>query len=368
LTGTFLDWNDGASTLFPEITLKQYVLVSFVPLILATFYTIPWKIMDNTIREMEPFYQLSQPGGATAEKSLCLDYATSFLFMIPFKSVHNGHAIVFWSSLIQLAVMLLPSLAADAIFVSTTGICTPDVRDRDCHSVWAVYPTLIRAIQALLSFIAIITIFMIIYGYRRNSGVHSEPLSIAGLASLLSNSPALDTFQQIDSTTKRRQLQRILAGKRFAISEFSALGQGPCYGIVELEPEISPTTTRKWLPRKKRGFKRMNEKTVLDSKGPSDLDRTAEEDIMKPRLRISRVWWDIRLKLYYYMAILFLGGFFILIAYYVFTRGHSGFELWMDSGTYGIRFAWTGLGTAIKLFWNYLDQGRSIRSPFPYSN
>ncbi|KAH8780802.1 hypothetical protein BGZ57DRAFT_977760, partial [Hyaloscypha finlandica] len=314
LTGTFLDWNNGESTFAPEITLKQYVLVSFVPLILATFYTIPWKILDNTIREMEPFYQLSQPGGATAENSLCLDYATSFLFTTPFKSIRNGHAIVLWSSLTSLAVIFLPSLVSEALFVSTTGICTPDVRDRNCHSVWAVYPKLIRAIQALLSFIAVLLILMIIYGYRRNSGVYSEPLSIAGLASLLSNSSVLETFQMIDSTTKKRELQRLLAGKRFAISE----------------------------------------------KSPSDLDRTAEEDVMKPRLRISRVWCDIRLKLYYYLAIFFLGGLFILITFYFFTRGDSGFELWMDSGTYGLRFAWTGLGTAIKLFFNYLDQGKSI--------
>jgi hypothetical protein len=361
LTGTFLDWNNGESTFAPEITLKQYVLVSFVPLILATFYIIPWKILDNTIREMEPFYQLSQPGGATAENSLCLDYATSFLFTTPFKSIRNGHAIVLWSSLTSLAVIFLPSLVSEALFVSTTGICTPDVRDRNCHSVWAVYPKLIRAIQALLSFIAVLLILMIIYGYRRNSGVYSEPLSIAGLASLLSNSSVLETFQMIDSTTKKRELQRLLAGKRFAISEFSALGKRECYGVTELEPETPAAITRKWLPRKKGRFKRMNNP---DRKSPSDLDRTAEEDVMKPRLRISRVWCDIRLKLYYYLAILFLGGLFILIAFYFFTRGDSGFELWMDSGTYGLRFAWTGLGTAIKLFFNYLDQGKSISSSF----
>lgn len=304
---------------------------------------------------MEPFYQLNQFGGATAENSLCLDYATTVLFSTPFKAFRQGHFVVLWSSLISLAAMFLPSLVSEAIFVSMTGTCSPPIDHNICHSAWAVYPRLIRAIQALLSFIVILLVFMIVYGFRRKSGVYSEPLSIAGLVSLLSNSPALDTFQRIDSTTKKRQLQRLLSGKRFAISEFFALGQGPSYGIIELEAEVPVANKRKWLSRKKKGAKQT---VKSESESPSDLDRTAEEDVMKPRLRISRIWWDIRLKLYYYLAIFFLGGLFVLITFYFFTRGNSGFENWMDSNSYGLRFAWTGLGTAIKLFWNFLDQGK----------
>jgi hypothetical protein len=336
------------------MTLQQYVLVSFVPLILATLYTIPWKILDNTVREMEPFYQLSQPGGATAENSLCLDYATSILLTTPFKALRRGHFIVLWSSLISLVVLFVPSLASEAVFVSVTGTCFP--HNKTCHSAWAVYPRLIRAIQALLSLIAVLLLFMIVYGYRRKSGVYSDPLSIAGLVSLLSNPPVLQTFRQIDSTTKKQNLQRLLAGKRFAISKFSELGQSPCYGIIELEsPESPPANTDKRLARKKGIFKRLN---TPDSNWPSDFDTAAGEDGSTPKLQKSRVLGKVKIKLYYCLAIVFLGGVVVLIAFYALTVANSGFEKWMDSGTYGLRFTWTGLGTAIKLFWNHLDQGK----------
>jgi hypothetical protein len=354
LTGTFFHWSNGQSTIAPDINLQQYVLVSFVPLILATFYTIPWKILDNTVREMEPFYQLSQPGGATAENSLCLDYATSILLMTPFKALRRGHFIVVWSSLISLAVLFVPSLASEAVFVSMTGTCFPP--DKTCHSAWAVYPRLIRAIQALLCLIAVLLLFMIVYGYRRKSGVYSDPLSIAGLVSLLSNSPALQTFRQIDSTTKKQKLQRLLAGKRFGISEFFELGQSQCYGIIKLRSsESTPANTDKRLARKKRIVKRLN---TPDSNRPSDFDTAAEEDGSTPKIQKSRALGNVKIKLYYYLAMVFLGGVAILIAFYTFTVAKSGFENWMDSGTYGVRFVWTALGTVIKLFWNHLDQGK----------
>jgi hypothetical protein len=334
--------------------------VSFVPVILATLFTIPWKILDNTVREMEPFYQMNQVGGASVEDSLSLDYVASVLFTTPFKAFRRGHFIVLWSSLISLAVMILPSLASEATFVSITGTCSADVRDYTCRSAWAVYPRLIRAIQAVLSFIAVLVVLMIVCGYRRTSGVYSEPHSIAGLASLLSHPSALETFRQIDSTTKRRKFQRLLAGKRFALADIPVLGQGQCRSIIELEPKAAPPVRSKWLPRKRSKTKRSE---VVDGKMAPDFDKTAEEDVLKPRLRISRIWWAIRLKLYYYLAIVFLCGFFILIAFYHVTTGKSGFENWMDSGTYGQRFEWTLLGTAIKVFWNYLDQGTSRPMP-----
>jgi hypothetical protein len=82
-TSTFFVWPDGTTTLSPQITPQQYVSVSFLPLIIAALYVIPWRILDSTIREMEPFYQLHQPGGSSAEYSLCLDYSTSFMFTTP---------------------------------------------------------------------------------------------------------------------------------------------------------------------------------------------------------------------------------------------------------------------------------------------
>jgi hypothetical protein len=296
---------------------------------------------------MEPFYQLSRPGGATAENSICLDYATSTIFTVPVKAILRGHMLVFCSSLISLAIMFLPALASEVMFVSMIGK----------SSAWAVFPNLIRIIQALLSFIAILVIFMIAYSCRRTYNIYSEPLSIAGLACLLSLSPALETFQRIDCKTKQKELKRLLAGKHFAILELPEMGQSPCPAIVELSSSSPSTITNKSLPRNELRFQ--SSKTP-ESILPSDFDRSADEEWVKPEGRLRSVWQELKTKLHFCLAMFFLCVVFFLVAFYYFTYGHSWYEHWMDSQTFGVRFAWTALGTAIKLYLNFLDQGNSL--------
>ena len=223
ITGTFLKWSNGGTTIAPQITLSQYVSVAFVPLILAVVYTIPWRILDNTVREMEPFYQLSQPAGAKSENSLLLGYGTSFIFMTPWKALANGHFIVFWTTLISLAVLVLTPLSSEAFFVSLHGTCGPDLpATAHCQAAWGYYPKIARTMEGLLAFVAVLLFFIIIFNYRRKSGVYSDPLSIAGLGALAYKSPILKDLNMIDSEVKNKELRKILAGKRFGISEFWA--------------------------------------------------------------------------------------------------------------------------------------------------
>jgi hypothetical protein len=292
---------------------------------------------------MEPFYQLSRPGGATAENSICLDYTTSTILTVPIKAISRGHMLVFCSSLISLAVMFLPALASEALFVSITG-----------KYAWAVFPNLIRIIQALLSFIAILVIFMIAYSCKRTYNVYSEPLSIAGLACLLSLSPALETFQGIESKTKQKELKRLLAGRHFAILELSEMAQSPCPAIVELSSGSPSTITNKSLPRKELWFQPPK---TPQSTLHSDFDRSVYEEWLQPEGRLRSVWQELKTKLHFCLAMLFLCVVFFLISFYYFTFGHSWYERWMDSQNFGVRFAWTALGTAIKSYLSYLDQG-----------
>ncbi len=93
-TGTFFTWSNGQTTWAPQIDGPQYIIVSFLPLFLAVLYTIPWRILDSTIRQLEPFYQLHNPDGVLAENSLCLDYSTWLPFVVPYKSIRRGHFMV----------------------------------------------------------------------------------------------------------------------------------------------------------------------------------------------------------------------------------------------------------------------------------
>ena len=195
---------------------------------------------------------------------------------------------------------------------------------------------------------------MIACSCRRTYNIYSEPLSIAGLACLLSLSPALETFQRIESKTKQKELKRLLAGRHFAILELSEMGQSPCPAIVELSSSSPSTITNKSLPRKELWFQ--SPKTP-QSTLPSDFDRSVDEEWVKPEGRFRSVWQELKTKLHFCLAMLFLCVVFFLISFYYLTFGHSSYERWMDSQTFGVRFAWTALGTAIKLYLSYLDQG-----------
>lgn len=349
----FSKWSNGGTTIAPRITLLQYVSVAFVPLILAVLFTIPWRILDSTIRELEPFYQLARPGGALAEDSLCLDYGDNFLITTPFKAIFRGHYIVFWSSLLSLAVLILGPLSSEAFFVSLSGNCGPNVPRGACHASWGVYPSLVRGIQGILSFVAVLLVLILGFTFNRKSGIYSEPLSIIGVASLLHKSPALKDFQEIESEVKNRELGSILAGKRYALSPFTAADQTPCYGIVSVNTDTETGFAAKAVRAGNRG----QYKLVAGSK--SNLPSTEFRSMDSSRPRGSKVWWVIKEKLYYIAAFTLLGGLLALIAYYHWTSADSRFERFMDSQGFGVRFMMTSLGIAVKLFWSGIDQGTS---------
>lgn len=360
-TGTYYAWSDGKARLAPQITLKQYIYVSFAPLITAVVYTIPWRILDSTIREMEPFYQLHQRGGALARDSLCLDYSTSFLITVPFKSLYRGQIIVFWSSLISLSVLALAPLSATAFFVSTSGSCGPTAPG-PCHAVWAVYPILARIIQGLLSFVAVLLALIIIFSFRRTSGVYNEPLSVAGLAALFHKSPFLKGLRELNSTVKNKDLKKILAGKRYGLSSFIADDQTRCHGIVPLDMDSEAGFASRTVAAKKGHYS-----AVTTSDAGLDINNNYHPDTPSVHedfwARRSAIWEDFKLRVFYMGAFIMLGGLFALLTYYHWTGPDpvtgksSGFETFMDSGSFEVKFMMTALGVVIKLFWSKIDQG-----------
>ncbi|KAL2070841.1 hypothetical protein VTL71DRAFT_13867 [Oculimacula yallundae] len=358
-TGTFLKWSNGGVTNAPRITLIQYVFVAFVPLIFAVVFTIPWQILDSTIRELEPFYQLARPGGALAEHSLCLNYGSSFLITTPFKSISKGHFVVCWSSLISIAVLILVPLTSEAFFVSLSGTCGANLPTRLCYGHWGVYPDLVRVIQGILSFIAVLLILLLGFTFNRKSGVYSEPLSIAGLASLLHKSPVLKDFREIDSLVKNKELKSILSGKRYAVSEFTSIDQRSCYGLINVNTDVETGFAAKATRSGNKG----RYKLVVGSK--SNIESSTEEvNIHSSRSRGAKVWWVIKEKLYYIAAFVLLGGLLALITYYHWTSADTEFERFMDSQGFGVRFMMTGLGVAVKLFWGGIDQDLRKLAPF----
>lgn len=263
---------------------------------------------------------------------------------------------MFWSSLISIAVLALAPLAAEAWFVSLSGECGPNLPP--CPATWGIYPLLARIIEGILAFIAILLSFMIILGLRRESGVFSEPLSIAGLTSLFYNSPLLKGFREIDSRVNNKQLNEILQGKRYGISGFRSWDGKDCYGILPADPDSEAGFAAVGRGGKKGAY------SLVDGADDFGIPFQALEADEK-----VGVWERVKGTLLYVVVALITGGLLALIAYYHWSSGETGFEFFMDSQGFGVRFMMAAVGVLLKTLWSSIDQGISVSSlPLSTSN
>ncbi|KAF7864228.1 uncharacterized protein EAF02_010196 [Botrytis sinoallii] len=198
-SGTFLYHSNGAVTAPDQITYRQYLTASFLPLLLAMFYAIPWRILENTVRYMEPLYQLRPFSHSTVSEAIHIDYESPSIFILPFKSLSRIHLTMFITSLISVMMLAVAPLASQVMIVVESNYCV-GTGLATCDS-WGIYPSFARLLKGLLGSIAIFTLFLIFAGLRRDSGVNSEPLSLAGLAVIRRKTPL--SIQAInDSETK----------------------------------------------------------------------------------------------------------------------------------------------------------------------
>lgn len=86
-------------------------LYSFIPCLLGLLLYLLWLPLDFAHRRLAPFAAMSAPRGATAEKSLLLDYAYSQPIWVSIKAATNGHWKVALLSALSLINAVIPVLA-----------------------------------------------------------------------------------------------------------------------------------------------------------------------------------------------------------------------------------------------------------------
>jgi hypothetical protein len=354
-TGTYLSWSNAGITLYPQITYEEYIYVAFLPLILVVIYSIPLQILDRTTRKMEPFYQLHGTDGGLGRDSLCLDYCSWLLISVPFKAAYRGHVVPLWSSLISLSILVLAPLASEAFFVSLGTGCYANTTEL-CHASWGIYPILARIMQGILSLVAALLFLLIIFSFRRNSGVYSEPLSIAGLGVLFYKSPFLDCLLALDSKISNKELKKSLERKRFALSWFVADDGTKSYGIIPLDAGSEEGSILSERKPRKNGIASI--KAVLNGRISTQKTSGGQTIITGEPTGSSAT----KEKYLYIIAFPIFGGLLAMISYYHWTganaAGHStAFETYMDSRGFGVRFMMAVVGVAVKLLWSWIDTG-----------
>ena len=86
-----------------ELGAGYLFLYRYLPTIIAVTYAFVWHWIDVDTRRIEPYRQLSKPGGATGSNSLLLHYPTDLLAFVPLKALKRRH----WPVVISASALLL---------------------------------------------------------------------------------------------------------------------------------------------------------------------------------------------------------------------------------------------------------------------
>ncbi|KAK0670133.1 hypothetical protein QBC41DRAFT_273345 [Cercophora samala] len=171
-----------------------------------------WEVVYARICQLEPFYQLSLPQGASLENSLAMGYIDTTTFLVPVKSAMAHHWTVFLASVVYFATFtlspLLTRLAWTLAWPASRSDTTVIV---NLHEPWCR----ILEVLCLLSAGCGLGLALI---QRRQSGLLSEVSSIEDLTRLLCDSPEfLSMLQKIPSHADSKAIQQALQHCRFRL-------------------------------------------------------------------------------------------------------------------------------------------------------
>ncbi|KAL0943769.1 uncharacterized protein CTRU02_201656 [Colletotrichum truncatum] len=86
----------------------------FLPTIVAVVYSLLWSWIDLDVKRIQPWLEMSRPGGATAMRSVFLDYPYDFVAFVPMRAAKRRHWAVFYSGTVMVMIfwLITPLLAA----------------------------------------------------------------------------------------------------------------------------------------------------------------------------------------------------------------------------------------------------------------
>ncbi|KAK1965932.1 hypothetical protein LY78DRAFT_74994 [Colletotrichum sublineola] len=79
----------------------------FLPTIVAVIYSLLWSWIDLDIKRIQPWLEMSKPEGATAARSVFLDYPYDFIAFVPLKAAKRGHWAVFYGGTVMVMIFWL---------------------------------------------------------------------------------------------------------------------------------------------------------------------------------------------------------------------------------------------------------------------
>lgn len=235
-----------------DVTRTLFFAWKYLPTIVTVCYGVLWQVADYEVQRLEPYYQLSQPAGNTAEKSLNLDYVTMWSYLVPYKAIKYRH----WTVLVSVLGTILAGTAVPSLQTpSIHPVGNPDCGGLDpetgtqspitCNGpkvFLRVHPVWSRLVTACLGLVAILAMILLVK-LRRKSGLLSDPQGVAGVAAMANRSHIVAEFQGMDESL-HDDIHKKLRHRRYILYK-STIWQGECTDDeaereAEKEPESKP--------------------------------------------------------------------------------------------------------------------------------
>lgn len=74
-----------------EISPGTYFVYNLLPTIISLVLGLCWTVVHHDALRLEPYFQMSAPGGASAAYSIFLKYPYTILVAIPFQAIKRGY-------------------------------------------------------------------------------------------------------------------------------------------------------------------------------------------------------------------------------------------------------------------------------------
>lgn len=304
----------------------MYFLGAYLPIIIATFFALPWTLLGETTKSLEPFYQMTKNSGSAAERSLAANFHD---ILAPFWALLRTQWAVFLSSALAWLAFLIIPLAPEAVAVHVIGEC-----NGGCNGQIGVFLPAARAIEGALAAMVMLETILMVYLWKKKTGVAADPRCIAGLATLFSDPDVQRDFLEVYGPVDQQRLDRALQGRTYkleALPDASGYTRTVAITGVLSGPDYNPSN-----PEAKHDY-------VTVSTVPVDQQQPG----MRHAHRVSALAFAV-----------FIAGLLSVIITYRYTGGETGFESFMSGQGFGVKFMFTLVAVTISWFWARLFRGR----------
>ncbi|TKA63885.1 hypothetical protein B0A49_08402, partial [Cryomyces minteri] len=293
---------------------------AYLPVLLAVIYRVLWSSIYAAVKLYEPFSQLIHPEGGLAKDTLFAYYLSSNLTPGP---------IIGFSRVIGL-------------YVDTHYCANPsDNSNNPCWPRMSINPVMLRLLEGLLSYVAIMTLVIMAMIWRRPSGLCADPSAIATVASLVHHPEVLDDLRSIPAEATHADMKRLLGAKRYRLADYQTSDGTVRYGIVPVNAN-PPTSAGNWTA----GNSYAQVHNPASSPGSG-----------RTRLQTLDKVLDVGL------GVVVVGVLAVIVAYYL-DGSNSGFNRFFNSRGFGPRFLMATIGTLIAAQWKRVEQTTQTLAPY----